>query len=250
MRECRKIGDLLGAYVYGDVTPDETRRVDEHIKECKTCRHDLETRAGAVALVPDDLPALTDDEKLRIMWSVKGALRAEREGNVIRSPYMSFVRGFALTALVAAAFGAGTLLVRNKPPKVIVKHVPVKEHHSAPAPALANAPNRDNVADSSGPSINQPIIIPERRIAVQPPGRDNVPETYRWSPKRRPRTDLPKLSPVPAQDNLSPLLEMPKDDVNANPVPPLLMTPGEEYSEPVESASEAEPVPPVEENGQ
>lgn len=228
MSECRRIIDLMGAYVYGDLTPEETRMVDSHVTECRSCWEELEARARAVQLVPNDIPALTDDERLRVMWSVKGALRSEHGEKRLPTFKRVPVLGFAAAVVIIAAFATGAIFgLRSKPPKVIVKRVPVtKERQVTPAPPATPVEAPDRVADTSGPSINQPIIRPGNEIAVQPPSRDNMPDIYRWKPERRSPVEPPKLSTViPPMDQPQSVLEQPREEDPTSPIPPMISSP-------------------------
>jgi len=107
MSGCGKIGDLLGAYIYGDLTPDEMRRVRLHVDGCAICGRELESRTQAVALVPDGLPKMSDEEKQQVMWTVKGAIRAESERRGFRAILPALVKTGAVAVVVAGAFAAG-----------------------------------------------------------------------------------------------------------------------------------------------
>ncbi len=150
MKECRKISDLLGAYVYGDLALDEMRRVRTHADTCDACRIEVEALRRTVALVPSDLPKLTDEERLRVTWAVKGAVRAKSEASRLRVFAFAAIKGFAIVMVVGSAFGFGALYgVRAKPAKVIVKYVPERsqKHVAASDVSIPSEPKTLYAAD-------------------------------------------------------------------------------------------------------
>jgi hypothetical protein len=44
MKECYKVKDLFGPYIYDSVTPEERVAVEEHIRTCEECAADLKSR--------------------------------------------------------------------------------------------------------------------------------------------------------------------------------------------------------------
>jgi hypothetical protein len=218
MRNCRSVADLLGAYIYGDLTPDEMRRVRTHIEECDACARELETRSHAVALVPNDLPTLSDEERQRVTWAVKGALRARGEAVPFRLISPGSVRGLAVAAVVVAAFAAGIIL-GSKSPKVFARQVPANER-----PSRAGGPT-DRVADTPKASVNVRAVPPEPVMAVGPSRRDRIREVYRHKDEKRAEVTPPKLSPAVPEENLEhqqvrPEEENPGANLVPAPVPP------------------------------
>ena len=77
--KCRKVKELMGAYLFGDLSPAEMREVRDHALNCDECGEDLMSRGALIAAMDDSVPTLTDMERQEISWSVKGAVRATEE---------------------------------------------------------------------------------------------------------------------------------------------------------------------------
>jgi len=58
---CREVSDFLGAYLDGDLRPDERARFDEHLAECPDCRTYLRQYEATIGLAKD---ACEDDEAI------------------------------------------------------------------------------------------------------------------------------------------------------------------------------------------
>lgn len=114
--KCKETQELMGAYLYGDLTPDEMRGVREHTQGCNSCREDVESRGRVVASLDGTAPELTDEERMRISWAVKGAIRNSAPA---RSGWQ-FTRGyvFALGGVVMAGLAVAAIMWANsnKPP--------------------------------------------------------------------------------------------------------------------------------------
>jgi anti-sigma factor RsiW len=76
--KCKQAQDLIGAYIYGDLAAEEMRDLRVHTQDCALCREDLASRGRIISALDDTVPMLTDEERLRIAWSVKGAVRKEQ----------------------------------------------------------------------------------------------------------------------------------------------------------------------------
>ena len=175
MERCKKVTDLFGAYIYGDLSLEEMRRVRSHVEQCESCARDLETRTKVLEIIPKGVPELTDEDRQRIMWSVKGAIRAKQQPARSRFFSSAYVRGFAVATIVIAAFAGGTLFgFKNKPPKVIVKSVPVKQQ-----PAIPQNPKESLVQQP--PTVVTPPTDQQAPldIAIEPARRDRLPGTWR-----------------------------------------------------------------------
>jgi hypothetical protein len=216
MERCKKITDLFGAYIYGDLSPDEMRRIRTHVEQCEECARDLEARTRVVEMVPRDVPSLSDEDRQRIMWSVKGAIKAKQEPKRSCIFSSAYVRGFAVAAIVIAAFAGGTLLgSKSNPPKVIVKRVPVKQQQT-----VAEQPKKRPVQHSI-PVVVAPTLPEPQAIVTDPFRRDLLPETWRGGIKPREPKSLDAILTPPdnmtAEDMFAPLA----------PVPDILIQPGD-----------------------
>jgi hypothetical protein len=133
--KCRQAQDLMGAYLYGDLAPEEMRELRLHTQDCALCREDLAARGRVVSSLSDAAPKLSDEDRQRIAWSVKGAVtRRELEE---RPLLLRLAPGLALAAAVLVA---GFALGRVTP-------------HTA-----------RHVAGSGAPDTDQPV--PEANVKV------------------------------------------------------------------------------------
>ena len=103
--KCRQVRDLMGAYLYGDLAPEEMRDLRVHAQDCALCREDLATRGRVVSALDDEAPILTDEERQRIAWSVKGAVAEEAVGD--ETAYRAPVPAFGIAAVLVAGVVVG-----------------------------------------------------------------------------------------------------------------------------------------------
>jgi hypothetical protein len=100
---CDSILKLLPLYYYGELTPDEEERVEEHTHECTACTRELaQQRALAAALDRRKLvasPALLDDCRSDLMAAIQGG--APRTARTMKGPWRLF-----LDAMAASFSGA------------------------------------------------------------------------------------------------------------------------------------------------
>lgn len=122
--KCDQIRDLMGAFLYGDLSADEMREVRAHAQGCGECKRDLEARTGVVAAISDRAPALTDAERQRIAWAVRGAVsRAPVREPTGRRWLPAF--GLAMALVAGIALGTAINLVvagRRNPESQEAKH--------------------------------------------------------------------------------------------------------------------------------
>lgn len=110
--KCRQAQELMGAYLYGDLAPEEMRDLRVHAQDCVLCREDLATRGRVVSSLSDSSPTLSDADRQRIAWSVKGVIRKQQVRT--RPLILRLAPTFALAAAVlAAGFFAGKLATRS-----------------------------------------------------------------------------------------------------------------------------------------
>lgn len=109
---CRQAKDLMGAYLYGDLEPDQMRELRIHAKDCTGCREDLLSRGKVVSALNEAVPAISDADRQRIAWSVKGAVRSQQ---TYETPLI--VRLAPTVALVAAVLLTGFFAgkITNRP---------------------------------------------------------------------------------------------------------------------------------------
>ena len=156
--KCRQIQELMGAYVYGDLAPDEMREVRLHTQECAACREDVTSRGQVVSSLSDAVPQLSDEDRLHIAWAVKGAVR---NGRPAQAPLVArLAPALALAGAVLAGMAIGTLVViRSEKPREAAQQAAVKpktavvkivEEHGAP-------PKKDTGVASVKPETGQQI---------------------------------------------------------------------------------------------
>jgi hypothetical protein len=105
MKQCEKIKDLFGSYLYNTITPTERADVEKHLRTCQECAEDLKTRRMALGkigkYISDSENAEIDQE--RFMWNVykkiaTDSIRQKRRQVVVRK----FVYQPALATLAVA----------------------------------------------------------------------------------------------------------------------------------------------------
>lgn len=132
--KCERVQEMMGAYLYGDLSPEDMRDVRLHAEECSECREDLESREQAVSCLGDEVPQLSDDERLSIAWGVRGALRQQ----IARRPLLFRpASAFAVTAVLIAGLIVGALLSMHA------------MRSQAPAPTQAAKPSEPANAKTS-----------------------------------------------------------------------------------------------------
>jgi hypothetical protein len=100
---CDSILKLLPLYYYGELTPDEEERVEEHTHGCTACMRELaQQRSLAAALDRRKLvaaPALLEDCRSDLMAAIQGG--APRAARTVKGPWRLF-----LDAMAASFSGA------------------------------------------------------------------------------------------------------------------------------------------------
>ncbi len=201
MRECRNLKDMFVAYVYGDLPADDMRVVRLHAELCDDCRREIAALKRTLSLIPADVPDLTDEERLRIMWSVKGAVKAGRKAEVRSTLAGKLIWGFAGASLIVAVFLGGASLGRwLAPPKVkqMTKYVPAKQKPESQTPTSVEVPTFVEQPTHVGPPII-PILM-----ASEPPRRDWPQPVFRGNERERMSGEDEQLilSPNSANENL------------------------------------------------
>jgi len=103
---CDDVRIDLGAYVLGALTPDERRRVDEHLRDCPACadeHEELRPLAAQLGRVdPDDLEPVTVTPSADLFDRMSAAAVGQKRTRPLRS------RTWALAAaVVLAVLGVG-----------------------------------------------------------------------------------------------------------------------------------------------
>jgi hypothetical protein len=129
---CDSIQKLLPLYFYGELTPDEEERVEEHTHECPACTGELaQQRTLAAALDRRNMvaaPALLEDCRSDLMAAIQGG--APSVARTVKGPWRLFLDAMAASlsgfarlrqpigalALVAIGFFAARLIHTGAPP--------------------------------------------------------------------------------------------------------------------------------------
>lgn len=106
--KCRQVRKLMGAYLYGDLEPEEMRDIRLHVQVCDECRADMESRGLVISSLNAQAPVLNDHDKQHIARSVKEAVagsgREDINLNRANEPGTSLWRWRAASAVALAGF--------------------------------------------------------------------------------------------------------------------------------------------------
>jgi hypothetical protein len=114
---CDSILRLLPLYYYGELTPDEEERVEEHTHGCTACTRELaQQRALAAALDRRQLmaaPALLEDCRSDLMAAIQGG--APRAARTVKGPWRLFLDAMAasLSSMSSGAPSSGIARLRQ-----------------------------------------------------------------------------------------------------------------------------------------
>ena len=168
---CRQAKDLIGAYIYGDLGPDEMRELRSHARECMPCREDLLSRGKIIASLDNSLPSLSDSERQRISWTVKGAVRKQQAPS---SPLiLRLAPSAALVALVLlTGFYAGK--ATSKPTRSVPSAVKSPARSAAKVEVKEMPAKKQKAADTTTELIDilRTFSVP---VAVAPGTRETSP---------------------------------------------------------------------------
>jgi len=91
MKQCQKIRDLFGSYLYNTITLSERTEVEKHLQTCQECTEDLKTRHKALNKIGKYITNSenADVDQERFMWNVykkiaTDSIRQKRRQMVIR----------------------------------------------------------------------------------------------------------------------------------------------------------------------
>lgn len=231
--KCKKVRELMGAYVYGDLAPHEMKDIRLHAQECAECCEELRTRALVVDAIPSAAPSLSDDDRQRIMWSVKGAIKAkEREE---RSVLLRVAPAFGLAAVLALGLGIGAIISSNHtkpPPKGQTPVVHVRPHPLESSSRTAQShpkPDASATTDTNTPEKPQVAIKPAFRLPLATNGIGGL-SGRRLPPNSKRSYIVPSDAPLPVAPGTGNLTEpdepwkLPQpvdvEDADSTPKPP------------------------------
>ncbi len=211
--KCRQAQDLIGAYIYGDLTPDEMRDLRVHAQQCALCREDLASRGRIVSSLDSSVPELSDEDRQRISWSVKGAIRKEQLES--RPLIRRLVPAFALTGVLVAGIVVGKYMTTQpEPPRQNV----ARETNNSPEVNIEELPKADGKADpivvaDQISQLLQALANPNNTGMFQP-DRNSLPGRA-WLPDRRGLISPEDVFVVPEHKMpAAPQAEQPVPDTN------------------------------------
>jgi anti-sigma factor RsiW len=103
--------DLIGPYLYGDLSEADRRRMEAHLRECEACRTEVAALQALVTQLPTTLAEVPAGAETRVLRQVEARLAAERPRP--RGPLRSLA--FAGAALAVGVW-IGYQLPRTGPP--------------------------------------------------------------------------------------------------------------------------------------
>jgi len=154
--KCRQVRDLMGPYLYGDLDAAGMKEVRLHVRECKECREDLAGRGAVVSSLGDAVPELTDQERMRIEWAVKGAVRAETIA--ASQPFFRPVHAFALVALLVLGLVANAVITSRG-----LKATAVSDGYSK---ALSSPAAHVSVSEEGFPAEKPKLSVPPNKTVA------------------------------------------------------------------------------------
>jgi len=159
--KCRQAQDLIGAYIYGDLAAEEMRDLRIHTQDCALCREDLASRGRIVSSLDDAVPMLTDEEKQRIAWSVKGAVRKEQ---FQRRPFaLRLAPTLALAGVLVAGIVVGRFVVTRSDHPSTHKIARIPSVHVKELPPADTNPKANEITDQVSELI-QSLMNPTATI--------------------------------------------------------------------------------------
>ncbi len=164
MKECDKIKNLFGFYLYNDVTSDERIAVEDHIARCKKCAEDLRSRQEVLKVIgphplPDMMPESVQDN---FAWNVYKRIA----GEVLRQqPRQVFFRRFVMQPTIAALALAIGVAIGS-----FWLHPPVST--IVPGSSVITAKVEESIKESPQPAIRVEGVTDQRkRTAFEQPPR-------------------------------------------------------------------------------
>ena len=226
--KCKRARELMGAYLYGDLTPEQMRELRLHVSDCEQCREDLRTRGIVVSSLDTEVPQLDESERQRIAWSVKGAVKAQaRERRVFG---FRIAPTFAVAAILIAFILTGAwITTRQSEPAITAEQVQkdgaqenIVKVQPAPEPANTNGgvleQNGEKTASTPQTPDDQPAIVIDR-IPIVPAARVIARPTHRsMENPERPKTVIPD-APLPVVQDIEDMPEAPAKEETTLPEP-------------------------------
>ncbi len=145
MAKCRRIGDLIGPYVYDELSEAERRSVESHLRGCERCRAEADAVRELVARLPTALSDAPLGAEQRVLRGVQQHLAARRPA----------LRGALRPVLLAAAALAVGVWIGSRLPRTGPAPAPAPPRVQ-PAPVEARTARLNPATDSAAPQV-QPV---------------------------------------------------------------------------------------------
>ncbi len=114
--DCQNVEKLLPDYLQRSLSVDDTRMVEQHLRDCVACREEVELWNG-LAAVPQEQPSPMLRRNFEMMMEAYQQGRSRQVGRATTSPW-HWLRGFvpaaAALALLVVGFVAGLYIDRNR----------------------------------------------------------------------------------------------------------------------------------------
>ncbi len=135
---CRKVKNLLGPYLYGDLEPSERDSVEDHLPTCEECQSNLEALRATVRRIPGDLFLPGEQTHNRVMAQCRDALvQTERQAaQPMNAMLGSRIVQVGITALLFFALGIwiGHQVGPPVPGRAVYSVEPLQERAAAVEP--------------------------------------------------------------------------------------------------------------------
>jgi hypothetical protein len=152
--ECRDIQKRLSAYLEKAVSAKQKAAIDEHLKGCKRCRHDLADLKKTITYVQkleevEPPPWLVQKVMARVRTEAEAA---EKPGIVKKLFYPMHIK-LPLEAIAVVFIAVGTLYIfKTMQPAMQLARIPTETKEMAPAPATAPKKEKPPVVEKQRPA--------------------------------------------------------------------------------------------------
>lgn len=101
----------MGAYIFGDLEPQEMKLVRLHAKDCSACYQDLIIRTQVSINLGESTPTLSSEDKLMIARGVRNRIQIEETSNI--GVFSKLIPTLGLCGLMVIGFGFGRLIAQK-----------------------------------------------------------------------------------------------------------------------------------------
>lgn len=204
--KCKQVRELAGPYLYGDLTPEEMKQVRLHTQECECCRNEIRSQGAVISAIPAEAPELTDEDRQRIAWTVKGAIWAgeqERQTSRFRFPLAYALAGAVVIAMIAIQVKG----IMHKQPRIPESNVVITE---------VTKPKPKNNSNVDKPELTKPEADTQANIPDYPV---YVGHRHRRTHIAQDLNALRNFAPVAARNREKPAVAKPEPPANEATTP-------------------------------